>query len=285
MVDIKDYGDIETAWCPGCGDFSIRKALIQALVESDLAPHQILLVSGIGQAAKTPHYLRCNCFNGLHGRSLPAATGAKLANPELRVITTSGDGCNYGEGGNHFLAALRRNVNLTMLAHDNQIYGLTKGQASPTSLEGMHTKAQPTGVHSYPFNPVAVAVGMHVGFVARGFAGEVEHLSGIIKKALAHPGLALVDILQPCVSFNKLNTFQWYKERVYKLGDQAQHDPADWDAAIKLSYEFGERIPIGVIYTNDRPAFDSFFPVLQKGPLAAQEVDYGVMGQILESYC
>ncbi len=236
MVKQEDFGDIETAWCPGCGNFSIRQALVQALSDKGLAPRDILLVSGIGQAAKTPHYLRCNCFNGLHGRALPAATGAQLANPRLKVIVTSGDGCNYGEGGNHFLAGLRRNVDLTMLVHDNQVYGLTKGQASPTSLEGMHTKAQPTGVHQYPFNPVAVAVSMHVGFVARGFAGEVEHLAGLIGQALDHKGLALVDILQPCVSFNKLNTYKWYKDRVYHLDEEAGHDPGDWEAATKLSY-------------------------------------------------
>ena len=284
MVKQEDFGGIETAWCPGCGNFSIRQALVQALSDKGLAPRDILLVSGIGQAAKTPHYLRCNCFNGLHGRALPAATGAQLANPRLKVIVTSGDGCNYGEGGNHFLAGLRRNVDLTMLVHDNQVYGLTKGQASPTSLEGMQTKAQPSGVHQYPFNPVAVAVSMHVGFVARGFAGEVEHLAGIIGQALDHKGLALVDILQACVSFNKLNTYKWYKDRVYKLDEEAGHDPGDWEAAVKLSYEFGERIPIGVIYTNQRPSFHEFFPVLEQGPLAAQEVDYTKLQAILESY-
>ncbi|RJX34482.1 MAG: 2-oxoacid ferredoxin oxidoreductase [Desulfarculus sp.] len=282
MVTSEDYGQFETAWCPGCGNFGILKALKQALAASDLAPNQVLLVSGIGQAAKTPHYLRCNCFNGLHGRSLPAATGAALANPELKVVVTSGDGCHYGEGGNHFLAALRRNVDLTVLVHDNQIYGLTKGQASPTSLEGMHTKAQPDGVHSYPFNPVAVAVSCHAGLVARGYAGEVEHLAGLIQLGLAHRGLALIDILQPCVSFNKLNTYQWYGQRVYKLG--AEHDPGDWEAAIKLSYEFGERIPLGVIYENQRLAFQDHYSVLQKGPLARQAVDHGILAQVMEGF-
>jgi len=283
MLKIEDYESIETAWCPGCGNFGIRKALAAALVEKGLRPQDILLVSGIGQAAKTPHYIPCNVFNGLHGRGLPAATGAQLANPRLKVIATSGDGCNYGEGGNHFMAGLRRNADLTVLVHDNQIYGLTKGQASPTSLEGMHTKAQPGGVHLYPFNPVAVAVSMHVGFVARGFAGETEHLAGLIGLALEHKGLALIDILQPCVSFNKLNTYAWYKERVYQL-EEGAHDPSDWEAAIKLSYEFGERIPLGVIYTNERPSFHEFFPVLEHGPLAAQDTDYAKLQGILEGY-
>ncbi|MEW5914239.1 MAG: 2-oxoacid:ferredoxin oxidoreductase subunit beta [Thermodesulfobacteriota bacterium] len=282
MVTSEDYGQFETAWCPGCGNFGILKALKQALAGSGLEPQQVLLVSGIGQAAKTPHYLRCNCFNGLHGRSLPAATGAALANPELKVVVVSGDGCHYGEGGNHFLAALRRNVDLTVLVHDNQIYGLTKGQASPTSLEGMRTKAQPDGVYSYPFNPVAVAISCHAGLVARGYAGEVEHLAGLIQRGLAHRGLAVIDILQPCVSFNKLNTYQWYKQRVYKLGDE--HDPGNWDAAIRLSYEFGERIPIGVIYQNQRAAFQDHYPMLQKGPLARQAVDYDILAQVMDNF-
>jgi 2-oxoglutarate ferredoxin oxidoreductase subunit beta len=160
MVTIEDYGKYETAWCPGCGNFSILDAVKRGLVASELEPHQVLLVSGIGQAAKAPHYLNANVFNGLHGRALPVATGAKLANPDLRIIVESGDGCNYGEGGNHFLAAIRRNIDLTLIVHNNQIYGLTKGQASPTTMEGFVTKAQPEGVASAPFNPIAVAVAL-----------------------------------------------------------------------------------------------------------------------------
>src|SRR3989339_1028865 len=166
----------ETAWCPGCGNFGILNALKHALVACELAPHQVLLVSGIGQAAKAPHYLKVNVFNGLHGRSLPAAIGAKLANPELTVIAESGDGCMYGEGGNHFLAALRRNLDITILVHDNRIYALTKGQASPTSISGFVTKAQPHGVFSSSFNPLAIAVAMGCGFVGRGYVAKQEEL-------------------------------------------------------------------------------------------------------------
>ena len=201
--DIFDMGEIDIAWCPGCGNFGILSALKKALVTCELSPHQVLLVSGIGQAAKTPHYLNANILNGLHGRSLPAATGAKLANPELTVIAESGDGCLYGEGGNHFLAALRRNLDITILAHNNMVYGLTKGQASPTSVRGFVSKAQPHGSASEPFNPVAVAVVMGASFVARGFAGNQEHLAELISRVIRHRGTALVDILQPCVSFNK----------------------------------------------------------------------------------
>ncbi len=281
MSQIEKYGEFETAWCPGCGNFSILKALKPALARLDLDPHQFCLVSGIGQAAKSPHYLRCNVFNGLHGRSLPAAQGIKLANPELAVIAQSGDGCHYGEGGNHFLAALRRNMDMTMLVHDNQIYGLTKGQASPTTMQGQKTKTQPFGAPSMAFNPVAVAVTMQAGFVARGFAGDVDHLTGLIVQAVQHKGFALVDILQPCVSFNKANTHAWYKKRCYQLDEN--YDPTDWSAAMHKAQEFGDAIPIGVLYTNDRPAFADHMPTTPK-VLARHEPDKAVLRNILMSY-
>jgi 2-oxoglutarate ferredoxin oxidoreductase subunit beta len=283
MVSIEEYGQFETAWCPGCGNFSILKSLKQALAALDLAPHQVCMVSGIGQAAKTPQYLNCNMFNGLHGRSLPPATGVKMANPDLTVIAESGDGCNYGEGGNHFLAALRRNPDITLLVHDNQIYGLTTGQASPTTMQGAKTKAQPTGQPSMPFNPVGTAVVMRAGFVARGFSGETDHLADLIAQAVRHPGFSLVDILQPCVSFNKTNTFQWYKERCYKIGQD--HDPTDWNRAMALGMEFGDRIPIGVIWKNtERPPFEILAPGLGKGPLATRTVNREALANIIQSF-
>ncbi|NVM22611.1 MAG: 2-oxoacid:ferredoxin oxidoreductase subunit beta [Desulfobacterales bacterium] len=282
MVTIDDYGEYETAWCPGCGNFSILKAVKQALVASRLEPHQVLFVSGIGQAAKAPHYLNANVFNGLHGRSLPVATGAKLANPKLAVIVESGDGCNYGEGGNHFLAAIRRNIDVTLLVHNNQVYGLTKGQASPTTAEGFVTKAQPEGVFSMPFNPIAVAVAMHAGFVARGFSGMIDHLSNLIQQGIAHRGLALIDVLQPCVSFNKVNTFAWYKERCEPL--PPEYNPTDWQSAMKIACEWGDKIPIGIIYRNDRIAFEEHFPVLAQGPLVEQDVDGAMLKEIIEAY-
>ncbi len=282
MVTIEEYGEFETAWCPGCGNFSILKALKKALVALGLAPHELLMVSGIGQAAKTPHYLRCNFFNGLHGRSLPAAQAAKLANPGLTVIAESGDGCNYGEGGNHFLAALRRNVDMTLLAHDNQIYGLTKGQASPTTQEGQITKANPGGVTNAPFNPMAVAVAMRANFVARGFSGQIDHLADLIQQAVRHPGFALVDILQPCVSFNKINTFGWYKERVYHLGEE--HDPTNWEQALAKSQEFGDRIPLGVLWKNDREPLNRKLPQLEQGALCTQPVPMDTLRGIMQSF-
>ncbi|MHB1457684.1 MAG: 2-oxoacid:ferredoxin oxidoreductase subunit beta, partial [Armatimonadota bacterium] len=282
MVSIEDYGEYETAWCPGCGDFSILKSLKQALVEEELEPHQVLIVSGIGQAAKTPHYLNVNVFNGLHGRALPAATGAKLANPDLHVIVESGDGCTYGEGGNHFLAAIRRNIDVTLLVHNNQVYGLTKGQASPTSAEGFITKAQPDGVYSEPFNPIETAIAMKAGFVARGFTGMPEHLTSLIKQAMNYEGLSIVDILQPCVSFNKVNTFGWYKSRCYEL--PAEYDPTNWDTAIVTASEWGDKIPVGIIYKNERPAYSSRFDILKNGALMNQDVDKSALKDIISSY-
>ena len=282
MVTIDDYGDYETAWCPGCGNLSLLKAVKQALVASHLKPHEVLFVSGIGQAAKAPHYLNANVFNGLHGRSLPVATGAKLANPKLTVIVESGDGCNYGEGGNHFLAAIRRNIDVTLLVHNNQVYGLTKGQVSPTSAEGFVTKAQPEGAPSAPFNPIAVAVAMKAGFVARGFTGMIDHLSELIQRGMAHRGLALIDVLQPCVSFNKVNTFAWYKKRCDTLAPA--YDPTDWKTAMKVACKWGDRIPIGIIYRNDRIPFEDHFPILRQGPLVGRDVDRVMLKEIMEGY-
>lgn len=283
MTSIDDYGDYETAWCPGCGNFGILKSLKQALVNCNLAPHEILLVSGIGQAAKTPHYLNANLFNGLHGRSLPVATGARLANPNLKVIVTSGDGCMYGEGGNHFLAALRRNPDITVLVHDNQVYGLTKGQASPTSGRGFVSKAQPHGVYAAPFNPVAAAVAMGASFVARGYVGKQQHLISVITEAIRHQGLSLVDILQPCVVFNKINTYKWYAKRCYEL--TSEHDPADKKQAMEKANEFGKRIPIGIIYREEGAVvFEDQFEALAKEPLYVQDTDKGTLTRIMKTY-
>lgn len=282
MIDIKEYGEFNTSWCPGCGNFGIMDAVRAALSRQGIAPHQFVYVSGIGQAAKAPHYIRCNGFNGLHGRALPVAQAIRLANTGLPVLVSSGDGCSYGEGGNHFLAAIRRNVNITLLAHDNQIYGLTKGQASPTTMQGHVTKAQPLGAPSAAFNPVAVAVAMRCGFVARGFAGDKELLAGLIVAAMQHEGFALVDILQPCVSFNKVNTYAWYKERCRPLPEG--YDPTDWQTAMTTAATFGEEIPVGVLYREARPDFESRLPQLAGPPLAARGRDLVAMARVLEAF-
>jgi 2-oxoglutarate ferredoxin oxidoreductase subunit beta len=282
MRDINEYGHYNEAWCPGCGNFDILKALKQTLAELDIAPHQAAIISGIGQAAKVPHYITANGFNGLHGRALPPAQAVKIVNPELTVIATSGDGCTYGEGGNHFLAAIRRNVDMVAIVHDNQVYGLTKGQASPTTLEGQITKTQPFGVTNAPFNPVEVAIAMRANFVARSFSGNVPHLVETLKAAIAHPGFALVDVLQPCVSFNKVNTFGWYKKRCYELGEE--YDSTNWHTAIEKANEFDEQIPIGVLYTNDRPAYGGHLPKDLKYPIGSGDVNHEKFDSIIKKY-
>jgi len=271
MVTITDYAGITPAWCPGCGNFGILTALKKALVELDIEPYQILMVSGIGQAGKLPHYTKGNVFNSLHGRSLPPAIGAKIANAELTVIAVGGDGDGYGEGGNHFMHSVRRNHDITYLVHDNQIYGLTKGQASPTSDQGFVTKTTPQGA-APPVNPMALAIAAGASFVSRGFAGDIEHLTRLIKLGIQHKGFALIDILQPCVSFNDKNTYSWYRQRVYKLEEEANYDPGNKAVAFAKAQEWAERIPIGVIYQQELPTFEEQLPALSRGPLVRQQI-------------
>jgi len=282
MITASDYAGLKPAWCPGCGNFGILEALNRALIQMEIEPHQILLVSGIGQAGKLPHYTRGNVFNSLHGRPVPPAIGAKIANPELIVIAFSGDGDAYGEGGNHFLHAARRNHDITYLVHNNQVYGLTKGQASPTSDVGFITKTTPYGAGS-PVNPIALAIVSGASFVARGFAGDVDHLSNLIKEGITHRGFALIDILQPCVSFNPKNTFQWYRERVYKLDDE-RYNPRDKRAALEKALIWGEEIPIGVIYQENLPVYEDQLPSLSDEPLVKQKINPRRVEQLLAEF-
>lgn len=273
----------DTAWCPGCGNFSILDCLKTALTELGKDPYEVLMVAGIGQAAKTPQYISANSFCGLHGRSLPAAVAAKIANEKLTVIVDTGDGDSYGEGGNHFIHNIRRNVNITHFVHDNQIYGLTKGQASPTSIEGLITPVQVSGNMNTPLNPPLLAIAAGAGFVARGFSGNKAHLISLMKQAIEFDGYALVDILQPCVSFNKVNTFTYYNSRVYEL-DEA-YDPANKVSALEKSMEFGDRIPIGVIYREDKPSFHRKNMILKDGiPLLDKKTDPSFVQQMIDSF-
>ena len=245
--------NFEIAWCPGCGNFGILKALKTALEKSGKKPSEITIVSGIGQSGKTPHYVKANGFNGLHGRALPLASGAKISNREQLVIVHAGDGDTYGEGGNHFIHSMRRNLDLNLFVHNNQIYGLTKGQASPTSALGTTSAIQPSGTVMEPLNPLSLALSMDCGFIARGFSGDPEHLAELMLEAFSYKGFSYLDILQPCVVFNKVNTFSWYKERVYKL--ESSYDSADKEAAFRKACEWDEKIPLGIIYRKEKAEY------------------------------
>lgn len=273
----------ETAWCPGCGNFTILETFIGVLNELNIPPHQIVLVGGIGQAAKTNQYVSANGFSGLHGRALPAAVAIKIANDALTVIVNTGDGDSYGEGGNHFLHNIRRNVDITHFVHDNQIYGLTKGQPSPTSDAcdlGHKTTSCNMGV---PLNPLLVAIAAGATFVARCFTGHKEHLAKIMTAAILHKGYALVDILQPCVSFNKVNTFAYYNKRVQEL--DTSYDPTNKMAALEKSMEFGDTIPIGILYQEQGMTYKDKHPQLFDGiPLIDKPQDMESVKTLISSY-
>jgi 2-oxoglutarate ferredoxin oxidoreductase subunit beta len=273
MVTREDFQGVKEAWCPGCGNFGILNAAKKALVDLQIPPERILMVSGIGQASKFPHYLKCNFFNGLHGRALPVALGCKAVNPEMTVIVHHGDGDCYGEGGNHFLHNIRRNIDLTCVVHDNKVYGLTKGQASPTADKGFKTKIQTHGVFLEPFNPLAVAIAMDCSFVARGYSGDLNYLAELIKKGIQHKGFSLIDVLQPCPTFNHVNTFKYYLERVYHLEEDKEFDPGNQLKAFHKAQEWGDRIPIGVFYVHEKPTFEESLTALKAGPLYRQRIE------------
>ena len=278
-----DIADIDIAWCPGCGNFPILKILKEALVDLEMDAANLVLVSGIGQAAKIPHYLKTNVFNGLHGRALPPATAIKAANPTLTVIAESGDGDMYGEGGNHFIHAIRRNPDITNIVHNNMVYGLTKGQASPTSQKGFKTPVQVNGVFLEPFNPLAVAIALDASFVARAFSGHREQTKEILKKAITHKGYALVDIFQPCVSFNKLNTNQWFNENTYYLDE---HDPHDRLSAFRKTVET-EKLPLGVFYINpEKESFENNTGIYKhdENPLYKRLTSFEKLAELIDKF-
>ncbi|MFZ1720290.1 MAG: thiamine pyrophosphate-dependent enzyme [Candidatus Moraniibacteriota bacterium] len=275
--------ETDIAWCPGCGNFPILNILKTALADLGYSPEQVVLVSGIGQAAKTPHYVKTHVFNGLHGRSLPAATAIKLSHPSLKVIAESGDGDTYGEGGNHFMHSIRRNPGVVNIVHNNMIYGLTKGQASPTSQKGLQTPVQVNGVVMEPFNPIAVAIALGASFVARANAGNVAQAIEIFKQALEWKhGYALIDVFQPCVVFNKINTYQWFSGNTYML-DDTSHDKADRLKAMELAFAT-DKMPLGVIYQDStREPYESLIRSSDT-PLYKQEFDEQAFSSLLKSF-
>jgi len=284
MTDRKFDRKTDIAWCPGCGNFGIRNTLLACLEELEIQGSKLVFVSGIGQAAKAPHYYDVSYFNGLHGRALPAACGIKAANPDLTLIVESGDGDIYGEGGNHFVHAIRRNPDITVIVHDNMVYGLTKGQASPTSQVGMKTPIQVDGVFETPLNPLALAISLDAAFVARASAGEPERTKEIVKAAVRHRGFSLVDVFQACVSFNKLNTHQWFKSNTYFLEDG--YDPRDRSSAFKRSLEQSPW-PLGIFYVNEnKTVFEDKLAPYASGdrtPLYGRHRDAKIIRELLDT--
>ena len=272
LLELK--GRVDPDWCPGCGDFGVLAAFQKALVELQIQPHNVVTISGIGCSSNLPGYIETYGMHTLHGRALAVATGVKMANPELTVAVTGGDGDGFGIGGNHFMHTIRRNVDLLYLAMDNQIYGLTTGQVSPTSRIGMKTKSTPFGSVEGPINPIALALAAGGTFVARGFSGDQKHLTDLIKQGLQHKGFAFIDVFSPCVTYNHDNTYPWFKARVKRLEDDPSYDSRNWVMAMERSQIWGEEIPIGKFYHNPETLpLHAMEPVLDEGgPLAHRDV-------------
>ncbi len=279
-----DLDEVEISWCPGCGNYNALKVMKEALTDLGIKPHEFVLVSGIGQAGKFPHFIKAQSYNGLHGRYLSAALGIKASNPELTVIAVSGDGCTLSEGGNHFLHTIRYNPDIINVLHNNQVYGLTKGQASPTSQLGFKTKVQVFGVINEPFNALAVAISLNASFVARAFVGDIDKTKEILKEAIKHKGYALIDLLCPCVTFNRVNTYQWYKENSYYIDDA--HDPYNQVKAIELVLDTSH-LALGILYMNpNRRPYNENVRIYNedKRPLYQRDLNKEKFNQLLESF-
>src|SRR6266852_9400864 len=273
-LTIKDMdGLVHPDWCPGCGDFGVLKSLKEAIVELGIAPHEVLVVSGIGCSSNLPGFIHAYGVHSLHGRAVPLASGAALANHALHVVAVGGDGDGYGIGIGHFIHAMRRNLNLTYIVMDNEIYGLTTGQASPTTMKEMRTKSTPAGNVEFPINPVALALVSGATYIARAFSGEPNHMADVIAAGILHKGFSLIDAFSPSVTYNKLNTYPWFKKRIYKLEEDAAYDCTNVRAALDRSFEWGDRIPIGQFYVSQQPTYEDSEPAFKRGPLAHQPLD------------
>jgi 2-oxoglutarate ferredoxin oxidoreductase subunit beta len=271
MADLK--GKVDPDWCPGCGDFGVLAAVQKALVELQIPKHEVATISGIGCSSNFPGFIDTYGMHTLHGRSLPVASGMKLANHAMTVLVTGGDGDGFGIGAGHFVHTMRRNLDLTYIVMDNQIYGLTTGQTSPTSRIGMKTKSMPFGNVDAPVNPISLALAAGATFVARGFSAEQKHLTELLKRANQHKGFSFIDVFSPCVTYNHDNTFQWFRPRVKKLEDNPAYDPTDFQAAVEKSLLWGDEIPIGLFFERtDVPTAHDAEPVLKPGPLVHQDI-------------
>ena len=288
LLKVKDFKpEVHPDWCPGCGDFGVLTALYQACAQLQIPPDELMVVSGIGCSSNLPGFIRSYGAHTLHGRLLPFATGCKLANQNMTVVGTGGDGDGYGIGLNHFIQGMRRNIDVTYIVMNNEIYGLTTGQVSPTSETGMKTKTSPHGNLEGMLNPMALALAAGCGFVARGFSGQPKHLVELYKAGIQHNGFALIDVFSPCVTFNKLNTYQYFRERIYKLEDE-EHDTGSFHAAMDKALEWDPKIPIGLFYRNPdpRPPLDSLDPALGGQPLVQQDyvIDSETRGELIREF-
>jgi len=269
QLPIVGKSQTKPTWCPGCGDYGVVAAIEMALKRLKIPSKDVVIASGIGCSSNLPHFLSSYGFHGIHGRSVPLAEGIRWGNHGLTVIATGGDGDGFGIGVGHLIHAMRRNVKITYVTMDNQIYGLTTGQASPTTTMGHKTKSTPNGVIENPIDPVALALASGATYVARGFSGDVKHLADLVTGAIEHKGFGFVDVFSPCVTFNKLNTFDFFRQRVYKL-ESSGHNPSDIVAAWQRSLEWGDKIPIGLFYKIDKPTYEDLEQVLAAGPLVNQ---------------
>ena len=277
-------GKVDPDWCPGCGDFGVLAALQKALVDLQIQAHNVVAISGIGCSSNLPGYINTYGMHTLHGRALAVATGVKLANHDLTVVVTGGDGDGFGIGGNHFIHTMRRNVDLLYIAMDNQIYGLTTGQVSPTSSAGMKTKSTPFGSVEGPINPITLALAAGATFIARGFSGDQKHLTDLIKQGLQHKGFSFIDVFSPCVTYNHDNTYPWFRQRVKRLEDDPGYDSANWLLALERSRQWGDEVPIGKFFQRtDLPSLDQAEPVLDTGgPLALRAL--GIPSEIAREF-
>jgi len=283
QLPIVGKSHIKPTWCPGCGDYGVVAAVEMALKRLKIPSKDVVIASGIGCSSNLPHFLSSYGFHGIHGRSIPLAEGIRWGNHGLTVIATGGDGDGFGIGVGHLIHAMRRNVKLTYVTMDNQVYGLTTGQASPTSTIGQKTKSTPNGVIENPLDPVALALASGATYVARGFSGDVKHLADLVAGGLEHKGFAFVDVFSPCITYNKINTFDFFRQRVYKL-ESSGHNPSDIVAAWQRSLEWGDKIPIGLFYKVDRPTYEDLEEVLAAGPLAHQPVGLKGREKILDEF-
>lgn len=286
--ELKLLTDLDTKskcnWCPGCGDFGILVALKQALFELKIDPENTVIVSGIGCGSQAPHLINVYGFHSIHGRALPVATAIKIANHKLNVIVIGGDGDGYGIGLSHLIHSARRNFDITYIVQNNQVYGLTKGQTSPTSEHGFKTKSTPEGVIEPSLRPLSLALSAGATFLGRGYAGDIMHLKKLIMDGIQHKGFSLIDVLQPCVTFNKVNTYQWYQQRINKLESDATYDPKNREMAFKKTEEWGEKIPVGIYYKEDRWTYEESLPMLKDTPLAEQNIDKIDIDPIMDTF-